>query len=310
MADILDLLKEAGGKPLSGASLGRQFGLSRAAVHKRITRLRAQGHLIGGTPRIGYLLKRRSDRPASGDYKPGWGRPFLFFETIPSTQDEAKRAAAQGAPEGALFVAERQTAGRGRLGRRWDSPAGGLWYSLLLRPPLAPSAAPGLALAAALDWARLLEKRGLPARVKWPNDVWIGRRKLAGILTEMSSETDRVQWVVLGVGVNVNNPVPKGLLYPAVSLKSETRQDWSRGELLSEWMARFAKTYAGYLKRGFPSIRKDFVRLSLLRGRLARFEVEGRQFLGRVLGVDADGRLRVRSGSLEKTISAGDVGPA
>jgi BirA family biotin operon repressor/biotin-[acetyl-CoA-carboxylase] ligase len=310
VVDLLSLLEEAGDKPLSGAVIGRRLGLTRAAVHKRIARLRAQGHLIEGAPRIGYLLKRHSDRPSSGDYKPGWGRPFHYFETIPSTQDAAKLAAAQGTPEGALFIAERQTAGRGRLGRRWDSPAGGLWYSLLLRPNLAPSAAPGLALAAALDWARLLEKRGLPARVKWPNDVWIGRRKLGGILTEMSSEADRVQWVVLGIGVNVNNPVPKGLLTPGVSLKGAKGKNWSRADLLSEWMARFAETYAGYLKGGFPTIRKEFERLSLLRGRDARFELEGRGVLGRVLGVDAEGRLRIRSGGREQTISVGDVRPA
>ena len=151
-----------------------------------------------------------------------------------------------GGAEGSLFVAERQTAGRGRWGRKWESPAGGLWYSLLLRPAIGPGRIQELVLAAAGDWVDVLKGLGVDAFVKEPNDVWVGKTKLAGVLAEMSSEPDRVQWVVLGVGMNVNNDPPREVVAPSTSLRALTGRAWARQELLSAWMARFAKTCARF----------------------------------------------------------------
>jgi BirA family biotin operon repressor/biotin-[acetyl-CoA-carboxylase] ligase len=305
--ELLALLKSAE-KPLSGAALGRRLRLSRAAVHKRIEKLRAGGHRITGVNRLGYRLEGEAEGFNAADFRPGWGRPFRHDETTVSTQETAKAAARSGAPEGALFAADRQTEGRGRLGRRWESPAGGLWYSLLLRPPLAPAAVPGLALAAALDWARLLrEDHGLDARVKWPNDIWLGERKLAGILTEMSSETDRVHWVVLGVGLNVNNAPPAGVTPAAVSLRAAAGRPLPRRELLAAWMERFSRTYALYRRKGFAGIRRDYLKVSLLTGRRVRYEAADAQASGRVTGVDGEGGLLLRGPEGVVTLRAGDV---
>lgn len=246
MDDLLEALKKAAGKPLSGAALAKTAGVSRAAVHKRIEKLRAQGHVITGVNREGYRLSGTADVLSASDFTDGWGRPFFHFEETGSTQEEAKRHGALGGAEGSLFVAERQSAGRGRWGRRWESPSGGLWYSLLLRPAIGPAGVQDLVLAAAADWAEVLNGLGVDAFVKEPNDVWVGKRKLAGVLAEMSSEPDRVQWVVLGVGMNVNNDPPKEVVAPSTSLKSLTGAPASRRELLSAWMSRFGRTYARF----------------------------------------------------------------
>lgn len=246
MDDLLEALTQAGGKPLSGAALAKAAGVSRAAVHKRIEKLRAQGHVIVGVNRAGYSLGAAADVLSDEGFPKGWGKPFFHFGETGSTQEEGKAKAAAGAPEGALFAAERQTAGRGRWGRRWESPAGGLWYSLLLRPAIGPARIQELVLAAAGDWVEALKERGVDAFVKEPNDVWVGERKLAGVLAEMSSEPDNIHWVVLGVGMNVNNDPPKQVVAPSTSLKILTGRPWRRQELLSAWMSRFARTYARF----------------------------------------------------------------
>ena len=275
-APLLQRLRAAKG-PLSGAVLAKAFGLSRAAVHKQIGKLRAQGHAISGVNRLGYRLESLADAFDEKLFASGWGRPFFFFAETTSTQDEAKDRAARGTggsyiPEGALFLADRQTAGRGRLGRRWESPVGGLWYSFVLRPALAPSAVPALALVAAVDWALTLKAAcGLDARVKWPNDVWVGEKKVAGMLTEMSSEADRVHWLVLGVGLNVNNAPPPG----AASLKSLTGRPWRRQDLLLAWLKRFKKSRATYQTKGFAPFQAAYGKLSSSTG--GRFPLRGRK---------------------------------
>lgn len=307
MADLLGLLRAAGDKALSGADLARRLGVSRAAVHKRVEALRAGGHAIVGVNRLGYRLGREAAVWGRALFQPGWGRPFHHFASVGSTQEAAKAGAAAGEKAGALFVADRQTAGRGRLGRSWSSPAGGLWYSLLLRPAIRPDAVPALALAAALDWARLLRARGVAAAVKWPNDVWVEGRKLAGVLTEMSAEPDRVHWAVLGVGVNVNNAPPAKALTPAVSLKGLTGAGWPLPPLLADWMARFRETCRAVEAGGFGAIRAEYARHSALEGAAVSVATPGGEVAGSAEGVDEAGRLLVRAAGGIVALSAGDV---
>jgi BirA family transcriptional regulator, biotin operon repressor / biotin---[acetyl-CoA-carboxylase] ligase len=257
---ILDALRGAEGDFVSGARLAEGLQLSRAAVHKQIQRLRAQGYEITGTPRAGYRLSDSPQVLNPAEFSGPLGRPFFLFPEISSTQEETKRRAVQGEKEGLLVVGDKQTAGRGRLGRSWESPVGGLWFSLLLRPAVMPAQIPSLPLVAALSLVRVLrEETGLPAMVKWPNDVWIGRRKAAGILTEMSSEMDRVHWVVLGVGLNVNNAVPRGTLVPAISLKAALGRPVSRHIILKKWLKEFDKSYRIFLRRGFSPLRPSYL---------------------------------------------------
>lgn len=295
---------------MSGAGMAGNLGMTRAAVHKRIKKLRDQGYRISGTTRQGYRLEAMPDRLEAPVLSAGavLGRPFMNFPTAGSTQDEAKQRALQGAPEGLLVAAERQTAGRGRLGRVWISSSGGLWCSLVLRPALRPDQVPALGLVAALDWARAIRDRtGLAARVKWPNDVWVQGRKVAGLLIEMSSETDRVHWIVLGMGVNVNNAPPRDLPVPAASLAGITGAPVSRGALLSRWLRLFSRSYRLYQRRGFASFRQAYLRFSLLEGRTVAVDGPEGIARGRVAGVDPQGRLMVVGSKGTSVFAVGEV---
>jgi BirA family biotin operon repressor/biotin-[acetyl-CoA-carboxylase] ligase len=304
--DIFEAKLTSSGGLFSGAELARELGISRAAVHKRIQRLRALGRRIEGVPGEGYFRRSSPDDVSTPPVAEGLGTPYHYFERLGSTQDDVKRRALAGAPEGTLVLAEEQTAGRGRLGRAWLSPRGGLWYSLLLRPAVSPAAAPALALVAGLAWVALLRERGVAAGIKWPNDIWWGGRKLGGILTEMSSETDRVHWVVLGVGVNVNNPLPAGTA-PAVSLREALGAAASRRDWLAGWLKAFAKAYSRYIHDGFAPFRPEFERWSVLRGKTVVFSAGNASGRGRVLGVDAEGRLRVMTRGGTVRLHGGEV---
>ncbi len=292
---LIKSLRRSGGRFLSGSRLARTLGLTRAAIHKRVKKLRGRGYRILGTNRLGYRLEASPDLLSAARFSGPLGRPFRHDAVLSSTQEEAKSRAQRGEPEGTLIAADRQTAGRGRMGRRWESPSGGLWYSLILRPALPPGQAPGLALVAALEWARVIRRKtGLLAQVKWPNDVWIGDRKAAGILTEMSSEIGRVHWLVLGVGVNVNNAAPAKLSVPAVSLAEAAGKPLSRQDLLAAWLKAFARSYRRYLRAGFPVFRRAYEKHSLLRGRRVRCVTSQGTVEGRAAGVDEGGNLLLR----------------
>lgn len=175
------LLRLKGAKaPVSGTALADLWGVTRAAVHKRVQKLRAAGHRIEGTTRVGYHWAGSSARLDSESLKRGLVTQVVHFPVLGSTQDEAKSRATRGAGEGTLVIADRQTAGRGRMGRSWVSPVGGLWFSLVLRPVVPPDRVPALTLVAALDWVDLFRSLGVPAGVKWPNDVWADGKKNCG----------------------------------------------------------------------------------------------------------------------------------
>ncbi len=306
---LLARLRAADG-PLSGSALAGSLGVTRAAVHKRIEKLRASGHRISGTNRVGYRWSGSSVRLDASTLKGPLARDVVHRRVLGSTQDAAKALAVRGAAEGTLVIANRQTAGRGRLGRRWSSPAGGLWFSLVLRPAVRPDRVPALPLVAALSWVEVLRARGVPAGVKWPNDVWADGKKIAGILTEMSAETDRVQWVVLGAGVNVNNrppwSLPGGRSVPAGSVAQWTGRVVLE-ELMGDWLARFSRSYAQFLRGGFSPFRAAFERWSVLQGERVSFEGPSGPSEGRVIGVDRDGQLRLISGRGKTTCGAGEV---
>jgi BirA family transcriptional regulator, biotin operon repressor / biotin---[acetyl-CoA-carboxylase] ligase len=305
---LMRLLRSADGKFLSGSRLAERMGVSRAAVHKGIERLRERGYRIVGTTRLGYRMVPSPQGLDLGKLSGRLARRFLYYKETTSTQEEAKRRALQGAPEGTVVLADRQTAGRGRLGRRWESPVGGLWFSLILRPRISPGRVAALSLVAALDWVRVIRRlTGLPTGVKWPNDVWLDGKKIAGILTEMSSETDRVHWVVLGVGLNVNNRPPKGMLVPAMSLARALGRPVSRQELLSAWLAAFSKSYAEYLRKGFDPFRRAYESRFVLKGKRVGVR-EGEDWsMGTAAGVDAEGRLELRSAGRKRFLSAGEI---
>jgi len=208
---VLAFLAEAVDEFVSGEAISDKLGLTRAAVWKHVDALRSQGYRIDAVPARGYRLVGIPDRLTPLELRPllnthDVGREVHWFEEIASTNDRAKELADDDAEHGEVVVAETQTAGRGRRGRAWASPARrNLYFSVVLRPDLPPVRAPELTLVASLAICDALRQAGVDAGIKWPNDLLASGKKIAGILTELAAEPDRVDWVVLGVGVNVNS---------------------------------------------------------------------------------------------------------
>ena len=301
---------------MSGEELARRLGCSRAAVWKRIAALRRRGYRIDGRRAGGYTLAAMPDRLGPAELAPhlqGAWRRIHWFEETDSTQRVVRDLARGGAPEGTVVIAERQTSGRGRLGRQWHSPPGmNLYCSVLLRPPLPPGAVPQVALVAgAAVAAAVAEETGARPAIKWPNDVLLGGRKVAGILVEMDSEMERVHHVIAGIGVNLNgarSSFPRDLRAKASSLRAETGRRVHRAAFTGRLLAAFEARYGRFLSAGFESVRAEWEAFSCLTGTEVRVAGPEGDVAGRVLGLDDHGALRLaRSDGTTVRIVAGEV---
>ncbi len=317
LATVLQVLRGAG-EVISGQKLASQLGLSRAAVWKRIQRLKALGYVIEGSPRRGYLLLGVPDKLLPEEVLLGLqarilAGPVHHFESLDSTNDLAKELAAQGAPEGTVVVAEAQTGGRGRLGRQWNSPPGvGLYASLVLRPPLPPLELPQITLTTAVAVVRAVRRvAGMAPGIKWPNDLLLRGKKLAGILTEMETESDRIRHVVVGLGVNVNNPgFPPELAATATSLSLATGGSFSRVKLLQAWLEEFEALYDRFLNQGFPEILAEWKVSAVTLGQAVTVRQGPREISGKALDVAHDGALLLRTAKGEIIrVTSGEITP-
>ncbi|MBF0386605.1 MAG: biotin--[acetyl-CoA-carboxylase] ligase [Candidatus Omnitrophica bacterium] len=310
---IIQYLKSAEGF-VSGEDISRELGVSRSAVWKCIEDLRQEGYKVEAVPHHGYKLAALPDRLIAWEVQHNLGtRKFgcavHHFAEIGSTMDEAFRLGMSGAPEGTVVAAELQTKGRGRLGRAWVSPGGsGLYFSLLLRPKLSTAEAARLTLLSSVALSEAVEKcSGVSALIKWPNDLLLGGRKLAGILTELRAEVDRVDFAVVGIGLNVNT-AHKELPPEATSLKNESGQGYSRVAILQEFLRTFERRYLVLAKQGFGPALEEWRKRSATIGRRVRFEERGHKFEGLATGLADDGGLMVQLDN-KQTVKrmAGDV---
>ncbi len=318
LAVVLKALKDAAA-PLSGEALAARLGLSRAAVWKRINRLKALGYGIEGSPRRGYRLLAIPDKLLPEEISQGLKVRFLkgpiyYFETLSSTNDLAKELGAKGAPQGTLVVAEAQSKGRGRLGRRWDSPqAAGLYVSLLLRPPLPPTELPQITLTTAVAVVRAVRRAtGLTLGIKWPNDLLLGDQKVGGILTEMETETDRIRHLVVGLGLNVNNvQFPAELKTTATSLALAAGGPFPRLQILKAWLEEFEDLYERFLARQFPDILAEWKNYTVTLGKAVTVRQGEVAISGEALEVAPDGALLVqtRTGDIVR-VTSGEIAPA
>jgi BirA family transcriptional regulator, biotin operon repressor / biotin---[acetyl-CoA-carboxylase] ligase len=241
------------------------------------------------------------------------GRVIHHFDSIDSTNRHAMELARRGAAEGEVVVAETQTAGRGRLGRSFFSPRGLSFYgSIILRPEIPPARAPQITLVAGIAVAEAVEKHaGTRPGLKWPNDVRLGPMKVAGILTEMESEANRVLHVVCGPGINLNVPsadFPPELRTIATSVLASTGRSVDRATFAADLFGSFEHLYDEFLSRGFVCLRERWEAYSVLNGEWVSVEGTGETLEGRVLGIDEEGALRLegRQGRITRAI-AGDV---
>lgn len=308
---VLSALRASGEAGLSGEALAARLRVSRVAVAKHVNGLRDAGYAIEGVPGRGYRLLATPDAPLPDEVAPFLGsRMWVRLEgggTTGSTNDDARSLAARGAPEGTVVLASRQTAGRGRLGRSWESPDGGVYLSIVLRPQVAPVAVSSLALAIALGVARGLETLGFETRLKWPNDVLLAGGKIAGILLEIAAETDCVDRVVAGVGLNVRRP-KAGAVEEAAYL-SDIDPEVRVAPVTASVLDGIAEVYAVWRERSFAALRDEYARRSALDGssvsvRDLRGTVRAQ---GMVVGVDSEGHLLVDGDDGLTAVSAGEV---
>jgi len=240
------------------------------------------------------------------------GSDIRYFDTLPSTNTTARELAAAGASEGVVVIAEAQTQGRGRLGRSWVSPPyRNLYMSIVLRPPIAPTQAPLIALVAGLASAEAIRTYGIDASIKWPNDVLVASRKVAGLLTEMDSDGENLDAVVLGIGVNVNlalDELPEELRDKAGSVAIALDHAVPRHELAARLLAAFERRYDSFVRVGFAAVRDDWNELSCLTGRQVEIADGPRRLAGEVVALAADGTLELRAADGEQLwVVAGEV---
>lgn len=314
---ILEMLRCQAGHFVSGEELGRQLCVSRAAISKQIQKLRQEGYGIESIVSQGHRLLSLPDllRPEEVQSRLNTtvlGKELIYFSQVGSTNDEAKKCAMGGFPEGTLVVTENQLGGRGRMARGWFSPfAKGIWFSIILRPTFLPQEAPKCTLMAAVALNRAIRDcTGLASGIKWPNDILFNGKKLAGILTEMSSEIDAINYVVIGMGVNVNiaaNEIPPELKTVATSLQIETSTVLSRLDLFIQILARLEELYLTVKDQGFATVLDAWRQESITLNRLVTVVGPDRSFSGKALDIDSDGALLVDTGERIERILAGDV---
>lgn len=310
-------LKDAQGKYLSGRKLSEKLSLSRTAVWKQVEALRKLGYVIEALPRQGYRLISSPDRllPTEIKYQlktKVLGRNIYYFPEIHSTNDVAKTLLAQNVPSGTLVVAEQQESGRGRLKRGWFSPLGGIWFSLILQPSFSPAEAPKITLSTAVCITETIRDfLGLKAKVRWPNDVLIEGKKVAGILVEMTSQLERIEYLVVGVGINANlswRVFSPSLRSTAVSLSEAKGEPIDRTFFLKLLLKNLEEEYEKLEKGKVKRLREKWEQLSYtLGGQVEVTTTEGKT-RGQDIGLDDQGALKVRlaHGGI-KTFPAGDV---
>jgi len=313
--EILRFFYENKNEYVSGEEISASLGFSRASLWKHINKLRLDGYLIEAVPHLGYTLKSTPDKMYAYDISRGLTTDIIgkqkiwHYESLKSTNNRAYELAEKGEPEGTLVVAETQTSGKGRLGRKWISPkSGGIYFSLILRPDMESDKVPVITLVAAVSIQRAIKKIcDIDAGIKWPNDILIDEKKVCGILCEIKAQPDMVDFLILGVGINVNTPLKK-LPAEATSLKNESSRSVSRRKLMRQILTEIEKDYIKMKKEGFISLREECKKLSTVLNKRITVKEYSSSFEGIAKDIDEKGALIVKKkdGS-RKRVFSGDV---
>jgi len=313
--EILELLRS--NDHISGEVIASRLNISRAAVWKHIKALRAKGYLIDSSPGYGYTLIKSTEKIVPEEITSGLntsviGKKVLCYDEVTSTQDIADKLARSGTAEGTIIIAKSQSMGRGRKRRTWISGSNGIYLSIILRPQLKPGYVVQIPMVIGVALVKAINNvTGLNARIKWPNDIIVNSKKVAGILTEMSSEMDRVNYVITGIGINLNTDTsgfPDEIRATATSLKEEAGHILSGLQLIRAFLEELDKAYETYIKEGFPSVSAEWKNLNNTIGSNVRVYDGEIEILGRALDIDDEGFLIIVSESGSKIrILSGDV---
>lgn len=312
---LLALLKKNEGEYISGEELSRRFKISRTALWKKINYLRTLGYEIVAHKSTGYSLKSSPDIPYPWEiYRTNsvWQK-IIYYPSVESTNTEARFLAEKGIAGGTVLIAEKQTGGRGRMGRVWVSPpAGNIYLSLILRPEVPPFVAPQFTLSAGVGVARTVEEvTGLKPEIKWPNDLLLNKKKFSGILTELNSETDRVNFIIVGIGINLNSKLddyPEELRNELTTLRTVTEKKYRRNEFIIKLLDNLENVFRSLIKSGFCEIKKEWEKYFCMKDENVVISFQNSKLHGRAVGIDDTGAflLRLESGKIERVLS-GDV---
>lgn len=314
--EILDYFRKADGNFVSGQQISKDLHVSRTAIWKHINVLKERGYIFESSTRKGYRLIYAPNllTPLEIDsalHTETFGRHVVYLESTQSTNEEAKKIAREGAEEGTIVVAEEQITGHGRLARGFYSPfAKGIWFSLILRPKFFPMEASKCTLLAAVGVCRGIRRMGLAdAGIKWPNDILVHGKKLVGILTLMSASMEKIDYIIMGIGINTGikkNEFPEDFREGATSFLNEGI-NVSRKDLLAAILGELEKEYSIAQDEGFDKVLDDWRALSVTLGQEVRVIFGDDSYTGKAVDIDRDGCLLVNTGSEVKRVIAGDV---
>jgi len=313
--DILKFLREK--EYVSGEVLANKLSISRVAIWKQIQKLKDTGYKIISDQNLGYCLVSRPDLLLPQEIQRGLstsyiGKEIYYFPELKSTNTIAKKKAlhrAEGINEGTLIIAERQSAGKGRLGREWFSPAGGIWFSIIIYPQLSPFYISRITLMTAVAAVKAIKIcTQIKSQIKWPNDILINEKKVCGILTEMSAELDIINWIVVGIGINANIDIqdfPKNIQENTISLKETIGKEISRVKLAQTFLQEFEKYYEKLKRKEFPSILKEWKLHSHTLRKKIRVDTGERIITGEAMDINESGVLILKNedGKLIEIIS-------
>ncbi len=310
--NILEKLLARKGEHVSGEELAHELAVSRAAVWKHIQVLRAEGYMIESSTNLGYSLASTPDLLTPTAIKAGLktqiiGRNIQYFKETESTNIIAREIAGS-VEEGTVVIAESQTGGRGRMGRKWISPEGGIWLSIIIKPKIQPLYASRITLLAGVSVAETIRGYGLPAKIKWPNDVLINGKKVCGILTEIEAEIDLIEFCVVGIGIDANvdtESFPEEARETSTSLKKELGSGINRVEFAQKLLEEFESLYLKFQKDGFSPILEEWRNMSATIGEWVKITTQARTIYGEAIGVDSEGALVLETGEgkLEKIVA-------
>ncbi|WP_340820726.1 biotin--[acetyl-CoA-carboxylase] ligase [Methanolobus sp. WCC4] len=296
--EIIRLLRESEGKPVSGQEIGEKLGITRAMVWKYIRTLRKEGYDIRSSPKTGYILDAAPDRIDPEELKTILstdliGKVISYYSILDSTNNAARDIALKSA-EGTVVIAEKQSKGRGRMGKEWQSSPGGVWLSVILKPSIALENVSKITLIAGIAVTNVLRDIGVDAHIKWPNDVLVKGKKICGILTEVSAEVDKVDYVIPGIGINANvslSDLSDEIRKDSTSISREMGKNIDRTAFVASLLYELEQQYIKFKTKQFTDIVEEWISLSDTIGKEVKITTPNRIIEGKAVGITEKGAL-------------------